>query len=110
MASSGHGTNPAEKHHHGTAVYWKVGAALAVITALEVGVVYVEALAGVLALLLILLGMAKFVLVAWYFMHLNVDSKVYTGFFAAGFLVAVATFVALLAMAASAAEAFGGGV
>lgn len=109
MTSAGHGTNSAEKHHHGTGVYWKVGAVLAVITALEVGVVYVEALAAVLAVLLILLGMAKFVLVAWYFMHLNIDSKVYTGFFAAGFLVAVATFVALLAMAGSiGAEALGG--
>lgn len=105
MGSSQHASNG--KQHHGTGIYWKVGAALAVITALEVGVVYVEALSGVLALLLILMGLAKLVLVAWYFMHLNIDSPVFTGFFLAGFLMAVATFVAVQAMA-EATKALGG--
>lgn len=99
-----------EKAHHGTGIYWKVGVALAIITALEVAVVYVEALSGVLALLLILMGIAKFVLVAWYYMHLNIDSPVFTGFFVAGFILAVATFVAVLAMASGGAVKALGGV
>lgn len=89
-----------ESQQHGTAQYWKVGAVLAVITALEFAVVYVESLRGVLALLLILMGLAKFALVAMYFMHLKVDTRIYTGFFLAGLILAIASFIAVFAMMA----------
>lgn len=93
-----------------TAGYWKVGGVLALLTALEVGCVYVEALKGHLALILVVIGIIKFALVAMYFMHLKGDAPVYTGFFLAGIIIAVASFLGVLAMnpAADAALSRGG--
>jgi len=89
--------------HHGPAtskVYWKIALFLAVITALEVWVVYIEALRPVLALLLIVLALGKFALVAMYFMHLRFDSPLLSAFFAAGFVIAIAITLGILAQQA----------
>ncbi|MEE8331986.1 MAG: cytochrome C oxidase subunit IV family protein [Acidimicrobiia bacterium] len=53
--------------------YWIVGGILAVITAIEVAVVYIEGLGGWVAPILIALGAAKFTIVARWFMHLRFD-------------------------------------
>lgn len=88
-----------EQHHHPTwQEYVKIGVILAVITAVEVGIVYVEALEAVLLPLLLGLGALKFVLVIMYFMHLKQDHKFFTMLFMAGLVIAVGVILALMAM------------
>ena len=71
---------------------------LFIITAVEVGIVYVEALESVLLPLLLTLGFAKFVLVVGYYMHLKQDHKFFTLLFVAGLVTAIAIILALMAM------------
>lgn len=87
-----HGDHPTPK------VFWKVAGWLAVLTALEVWVIFIEALKAVVAPILLTLSAAKFVLVVAYFMHLRWDARSYTGFFAFGFLVAVGVYLAVFIM------------
>lgn len=84
--------------HVSTATYWKVGGILAVLTALEVAVIYIDALQGILGFLLVLIGLLKFLLVAMYFMHLKFDTPVYARFFAFGFVLAVVVMLAVIAI------------
>jgi len=90
-----------EAKHVSPSVYWRVGIILAVLTALEVGVVYVDALKGYVAFLLLLIGALKFALVAMYFMHLKFDSPVYSRFFAGGIALAVVLALAVVAIVQS---------
>ena len=80
--------------HATTATYLKVAATLTVVTALEVGVIYVRRLAPVLIPLLMTLSVGKFALVVMFFMHLRYDSRVLTFLFVAPLVLA-----ALLALA-----------
>ena len=61
-------------------------------------VVYIDALKELPGLLLLLIGVIKFILVAMYFMHLKFDSPVYSRFFTFGFLLAVIVMVAVIAI------------
>ena len=88
-----------EQHHHPTCQeYVKIGVILAVITAVEVAIVYVEALESVLLPMLLGLGALKFVLVIMYFMHLKQDNKLFTWLFMAGLTIAIGIILALMAM------------
>lgn len=98
MSEQEHVAHPsahAGEHVVPTSTYLKVGLILAVITAVEFGIVYVEALRSVLIPLLVLLSAGKFALVAGYFMHLKFDRRVLTGFFIVGIALAMATYLAL---------------
>ena len=66
------------------------------ITAVEVAIYYVDALAGALLGLLLVLSAAKFVLVALWFMHLRFDSRLLTIAFSGGMLLGTALFVIVL--------------
>ena len=57
--------------------YVVVGVILTVITAIEVAIFYVEALARWLVPLLLVLSAAKFVIVVLFYMHLKFDSKIF---------------------------------
>jgi len=85
-------------HHVSPATYWKVGGTLAVLTALEVAVVYIDALKPFLAFLLLLIGVIKFALVAMYFMHLKFDAPIFSRFFVGGIVLAIVLAVAVLAI------------
>ncbi|CAN5327691.1 MAG: cytochrome C oxidase subunit IV family protein [Chloroflexia bacterium] len=87
-----------EEHHPGWQEYVRIGVILAVITAIEVAIVYVEALESVLLPLLLTLSVGKFVLVVMYFMHLKFDHKFFTWLFLSGLLLAVGVVLALMAM------------
>ena len=90
---------PPEEHDHPTArTYIWIAVVLTILTALEVLIYYVPALAGVLVLLVIVLGLAKFVLVVGYYMHLKFDAKILTWLFVFGLLLAVAMLTGLWAL------------
>lgn len=90
-----------ESPHVSTATYLKVGVVLAVLTALEVAVVYIESLKEYLAFLLLLIGVIKFILVAMYFMHLKFDAPVYSRFFMIGLGLALISMLAVIAITQS---------
>jgi len=89
-----------EHEHHGShaspGFYWAIGAVLGVITAVEVAIFYIPALSGVLVPLLLVLSAAKFTLVVMFFMHLKFDSKIFSGLFLAGLVLATFMTVALI--------------
>lgn len=64
--------------------YWTIAFVLAVITAAEVAVTYIDALGGVVAPLLIVMAVAKFWLVVAFFMHLRFEAKIYRNLFLMG--------------------------
>ena len=83
-------------HHPSVKFYVMIGVILTVITALEVAVFYVEALAGILVPLLLVLSAAKFVLVVAFFMHLKFDHKLFTGVFVAPLVLGIAVIVSMI--------------
>lgn len=82
--------------HPGAKTYVLIAAILTIITAAEVAVFYVPALESVLAPILITLSAAKFALVVMFYMHLKVDSRIFTGVFLAPFSLAVAVVISLI--------------
>jgi caa(3)-type oxidase subunit IV len=86
-----------EEHvHPGASVYVTVAAFLVVLTAMEITVFYVSALASVMIPLLIILSVAKFALVAMFYMHLRYDSYVLTSIFMFALAIAALLLIALL--------------
>ena len=92
MEGQGHG----HAGHASPGFYWAIGGVLTVITAVEVAVFYIPALEAVLVPILLVLSAAKFVLVVMFFMHLKFDSKIFTGVFLAGLVLATFMTVALI--------------
>lgn len=88
-----------EAVHPTPGTYAKIAAVLVAVTALEVGIFYVEAFQDLLIPVFIMLSLLKFVLVAMFYMHLRFDSRLFTGFFAGGLLLATALTLALMALA-----------
>jgi cytochrome c oxidase subunit 4 len=89
----------AEASAHGSPgprTYLVIAAFLVVLTVMEVTVFYVQALAGVLVPLLIFLSLAKFVLVALFYMHLRFDDAWFSYLFAFPLLIMVGLAVYLL--------------
>lgn len=84
--------------HAGARTYVTVAGVLAVLTAMEVMVFYVETLRPFLLPILMVLMVAKFTLVAMFFMHLKYDTPVLSGIFGWGLFVAVGIIFALLAI------------
>ncbi|WP_420634613.1 cytochrome C oxidase subunit IV family protein [Candidatus Palauibacter sp.] len=84
--------------HPSTRLYIAIAVILAALTALEVMVFYIEALAPVLIPILLVMMAAKFALVAMFFMHLKSDGPLLTGVFAWGLFIATAIVVGLLAI------------
>ena len=84
--------------HASVGFYWTIAVVLAVITAVEVAVFYIDALAPALAPILLTLSAAKFAMVVMFFMHLKFDSKIFTGVFVAGLSIATFMVVALIVL------------
>jgi cytochrome c oxidase subunit IV len=88
-----------QHHHHPTwQEYVKIGVILFIITAVEVAIVYVEALESVLLPMLLTLGALKFVLVIAFYMHLKQDHKFFSWLFMGGLAIAIGIILALMAM------------
>ena len=93
----------AEHDGHATPVtYVQIALILAVMTACEVGLMYLpdglRPLRPALLALLLLISSLKFGMVASYFMHLRYDHRLYAGVFIVAMVVAGGTMVALLAL------------
>jgi cytochrome c oxidase subunit 4 len=90
-----------EEHtqHPTPAQYWKIAVVLGVLTAIEVGLFYVNRAVdlGVFnALLLIILAALKFVIVVGFYMHLRYEKSTLSRFFTAGFILATALYTIVL--------------
>ena len=78
--------------------YFKVAMILVTITAIEVGVFYIEALGHGIIPVLAVLSTAKFALVAMFYMHLRYDARLFTTLFVGGFVLALLVSMALLGL------------
>jgi cytochrome c oxidase subunit 4 len=91
-----HGVAHAGDHvHKPNSFYIKVAVALAVITAVEVGLYYLDIGKLFLPVLLILM-VVKFVSVVSLFMHLKFDNKLFSWLFYSGLFLAVFVYIAAL--------------
>ena len=104
MAEDTQSTN--EQHVAGVAhtghptplTYFKVAMTLTAITAIEVGVFYIEELGYGIIPVLVVLSSMKFALVAMFYMHLRYDARLFTGLFVGGLALATLVGFALLAL------------
>ena len=95
MAAEAHAV---EKEHPGPKTYAKIAVILCLITLLEFGAFYQEALKGVLVPLLVVLSMIKFALVAMFYMHLKFDHPAFTKILIAGVFLGFGAMLWLLAL------------
>jgi cytochrome c oxidase subunit 4 len=86
----------AEHVHPSDLKYIKIAIILALITAAEVAIYYVEMDDRLLIALLMPMMIAKFAIVAGYFMHLKFDSPLFTKMFVAGLAFAVGVYAVML--------------
>ena len=84
--------------HPTAAQYFKVAMVLTVITAIEVGIFYLEFLGIWIIPILFILSALKFALVAMYYMHLKFDHNLFTWLFVAGFILASIVVIALMVL------------
>ncbi len=90
---------PGEERPHPTpAQYVMIAVVLVVVTALEVTTSYMvgEIPKGLIVVLLLVMGLVKFVLVAAWYMHLRTDKKVFRRFFMLGGAAAILLYLIVL--------------
>jgi caa(3)-type oxidase subunit IV len=85
-----------QSHQAGPRTYLVIGAFLLLLTVMEVAVFYIPALGKVLVPVLILLAIAKFALVAMFYMHLRFDHRWFSYMFVGPLIIAVIVVVSLL--------------
>lgn len=97
-----------EHTHPGPGLYWKVGAVLFALTALEVAAYELGHRPGALqpivgpwvVEILLVLSALKFYLVAMFYMHLKQDAQIFKGLFVFPLIIAALVIVALLLLMA----------
>jgi cytochrome c oxidase subunit IV len=82
--------------HPGPAQYIKVAVILAVATAAEVGLYYMNLPHPLLVALLIFFAIIKFALVVLFFMHLRFDSRLFRRLFVTGIALALTVYLVVL--------------
>lgn len=92
-----------EEHvqHPTPAQYWRIAVVLAVLTAIEVGLFYVNEaydLGALNAVMLLLLAALKFFIVVGYYMHLRYEKATLSRFFTGGFILAIALYTIVLTL------------
>jgi cytochrome c oxidase subunit IV len=87
-----------EAGHASLKQYVLIGIILTIITAVEVAVFYIPALASVLVPVLLVLSAVKFVIVVLFYMHLKFDSPIFSRVFFAPLLLAVLLVVGMIAL------------
>ncbi len=90
------------EHHPSDGTYWKVGAILGVLTALEVSTYFISETpyesdaAPLLIGGLLVMMVAKFITIISYFMHLKFDNKIFRNVFVSGLVLAVGVYLVVL--------------
>jgi len=92
-----HAPEAHEEHHPGPLEYLQIGAILFIITAVEVGLYYLDMSYNALVAILIVLSLAKFSLVVLWFMHLKFDNRLFAMLFATGLLGTAILFAIVIA-------------
>jgi cytochrome c oxidase subunit 4 len=88
-----------QEHNHPTASkYFIIALILSVITAIEVGIFYLEFLSYAIIPILSVLSIGKFTLVIMYYMHLKFDSKLFSGLFLTGLILASSVTITLMVL------------
>ena len=85
-----------EEHYPDEWQYIKVALILFAITMAEVGIYYVSGAMHVVITLMAFMMIAKFTIVALYFMHLRFDSKLFRRLFVTGLILAIAVYIIAL--------------
>jgi cytochrome c oxidase subunit 4 len=97
--ASAHPAGPAAAHDHASVrTYVYVALVLTVVTALEVGVIYIRFLTPIIVPLLLAMSLAKFVLVVLFFMHLRYDARPLSALFVGPLVIALGLAVALMTL------------
>lgn len=87
-------------HHPTPGQYWKIAAFLAVVTAIEVAMYYIDRqleLGFLNAAVLLVLSAIKFIVVVGWFMHVKFEKPLINRFFTAGFILACSLYLVVLA-------------
>ncbi len=92
--------NTTELHtgHPTAGMYFKIAMILSAVTAIEVGIFYLEWLGHWILPVLFVLSAGKFALVAMYYMHLKFDNKLFSIMFVGGFILAAVVIVLLIVL------------
>lgn len=83
--------------HPGALEYVQIGTILAIITAVEVALYYIDMDFTLLVALLIMLSVVKFSMVVLWFMHLKFDATLFTVLFTSGLALTFAVFTVAVA-------------
>jgi cytochrome c oxidase subunit 4 len=94
MSTETHGSSTTAHHddaagHATVKTYVMIGAILTIVTAAEVAIFYIEALAPVLVPALLIMSAGKFLLVVYFYMHLKYDNPIFSRVFFGPMLLAV---------------------
>jgi cytochrome c oxidase subunit 4 len=97
-AADGHAVAAHDEHagHPSEKQYVIVALILAVVTAVEVGLYYVELAKLPLVLALLVLATIKFAMVAMFFMHLKFDNRLFRRLFVVGIILALSVYTVVL--------------
>ena len=87
---------PELAHHPGPRQYVVVAILLAIATAFEVGLYYLNLPHALFVLMLLFFATIKFSLVVLWFMHLRFDSAIFRRLFVAGLILAITVYVIVL--------------
>jgi cytochrome c oxidase subunit IV len=82
--------------HPGPTEYVRVAVVLAIATAFEVGLYYLNLPHTLLVALLLFFAFIKFALVALWFMHLRFDSRIFRRMFVMGLGLAITVYIVVL--------------
>ncbi len=89
----------AAPHEHASVhTYVRVAFILTLVTAIEVGVIYIRLLTPIVVPLLLAMSAAKFALVVMFFMHLRYDPRPLAAVFVGPLLLATGLAVALMTL------------
>lgn len=91
-----HGHRPEERAHPGPKQYVIVAVVLAIVTAIEVVLFYLDMPDGLLIAGLLVLSLVKFWMVVLWFMHLRFDSVLFRRLFITGMILALSVYTIVL--------------
>jgi cytochrome c oxidase subunit 4 len=92
IETAGHDAHPSDGH------YIAIALILGALTAAETATYFFDAFDNTTLLLIVLMPImsVKFFMVAWFFMHLKSDSRLFSKFFVAGIVLAAAVYIIVL--------------